>query len=270
VSTRRLLKLLHFCGTAWFVLAAAYCIVFALRQAGVKWWLIFSLSAHGAALAFVLISAYLYALFRDNGRDPQRAVEHPLTNTRQYMVLYSLVPFLGAAAGLCSIIDAETIRQVMLAVAMGTLGATFLFWIILDPAISFAEMLLPESRKHRLVRHALAKAEREQKQRQREQLLAELEAQEEIRRRQIQDVFGAEAQKLAALAVQAGDGTASAESEAVEIGLRAWQYGGLDAMQKLCEMASDICRNGCRQSIGNEYISIWWDGIGQWRHKLLT
>jgi len=47
MSTRRVLKLLHFCGTVWFMVAAAYVFALALREAGVEWWLIFSLSGHG-------------------------------------------------------------------------------------------------------------------------------------------------------------------------------------------------------------------------------
>ena len=267
---QRLLKLLHFCGTVWFVLSASYALVAALRQAGVNWWLIFSLSGNGAAMLFLLVSAYLYALFRDNGRDPLQAIEHPLTNTRQYMVLYSLIPFLGTLAGLGCIVGADTIRQATLAVAMGTLGATFVFWIVVDPAISCAEMLLPASRKHRLARHALAKAMREQKQREHEQLLADIENDEKTRYQQLQEHLATEAQKLAALTIEAIDGSTSAESAAVEIGLHAWRYGGLDCMQKLREMAADICRNRGRHDFGDEYISIWWDGIGHWRHRLLT
>jgi hypothetical protein len=270
MATRRLLKLLHFCGTAWFILAAAYVVVVALRQAGVMWWLIFSLSGNGAALLFLLVSAYLYALFRDNGRDSRNTVEHPLTNTIQYMILYSVIPFLGALAGLYCIFDTETSRQIALAVAMGTLGATFAFWIIIDPAISFAEMLLPESRKHRLMRHALAKAMREQKQLEHEQLLAQIEREEKIRYQHWQEVLGTQASKLAELAIEATEGSTAAEPAAVEIGLYAWQYGGFDCMKKLRQMAADICRNRGRENICDEYISLWWDGIGQWRHKLLA
>lgn len=266
MTTRRVLKLLHVCGMAWFMLAAAYVLVLALRQAGVNWWLIFSLSGQGAAISFLLISAYLYALFRDNGRDPLRAVEHPLTNTRQYMVLYSLIPFLGAIAGLYCTIDLDNANQVAMTIAMGTLGATFAFWVIADPAISFSEMLLPESRKHRLARQAVAKAAKEQKQRDRERLLADIIEQEKLNDRRLQQVLGLEAQRLAALVRNAIDDSTAAESAAVEIGLHAWQYGGLSCMQRLYGMAVDICGLRGGDELSNDCISIWWDGIGQWRH----
>jgi hypothetical protein len=255
---------------AWFMLAAAYVLVVALRQAGVDWWLIFSLSGHGASISFLLVSAYLYALFRDNGRDPQRAVEHPLTNTRQYMTMYSLIPFLGASAGLYSVIDLDSAYQIAMTIAMGTLGATFVFWIIADPAISFSEMLLPESRKHRLARHALAQAAKEQKQRNREQLLADITAEEKIRNQQLRETLSTESQKLAALIIKAIEGSASAGAEAVEIGLHAWQQGGLNGMQRLREMACEACHDHGGRHLVQDYISIWWDGIGQWRHKLVT
>jgi len=270
MTTRRLLKLLHVCGMAWFMLAAAYVFVFALRQAGVNWWLIFSLSGHGASISFLLMSAYLYAIFRGDGRDPLLAVEHPLTNTQQYMTLYSLIPFLGTLAGVYCVIDLHSAHQTAMTISMGTLGATFVFWVIADPAISFSEMLLPSSRKHRLARHALARAAKEQKQRNREQLLADLTTDEKIRNEQLREALGAEAQKLAALTIKAIEGSTSAGAEAMEIGLHAWQQGGLNCMQRLREMASEICRDRGGRHIDDDYISIWWDGIGQWRHKLVT
>jgi hypothetical protein len=250
--------------------AAAYVIVFALRQAGVNWGLIFSLSGYGAAIGFLLVSAYLYAIFRDNGQDPRQTVEHPLSNTRQYMALYSLMPFLGSLAGLYCTIDADTVRYALLAIAMGTLMTTFFFWIIADPAISFAEMTLPQSRKHRHERHAIVRAEREQKQRNREKMLAEVIEQEKNHEQRLQRLLGLEAQRLATLALEAIEGSNSAESAAVEIGLKAWQYGGLSCMRRLHEMAAEICHARGGSSIGADYISTWWDGIGQWRDKLLT
>jgi hypothetical protein len=270
MKARRVLKLLHFGGTVWFVVAAAYILVVALRQAGVNWWLIFSLSGHGAALLFLLISAYLYVLFRDNGsRDPQKAVEHPLTNTNQYMILYSLIPFLGAMAGMYSIIEFETGKQFGTAVTMGTLAATFVFWIIVDPAISFAEKFLPESRKHAAARHAAVKAMRELKQKEREQMLVDIEMDEKIRIRNLQQSLAPEAQRLAAITLEAIDGSPAAQSEAIKIGLAAWRSGGLECMQKLHDMTADICSR-CNRQPSDEYISICWDGIGHWRHKLLT
>jgi len=52
--------------------------------------------------------------------------------------------------------------------------------------------------------------QKKQKQRDREQLLADLNAEENIRNQQLQQVLGMEAQKLAALAIQAIKGGSSA------------------------------------------------------------
>jgi hypothetical protein len=266
---RKVLKILHVASMGWFMLAVVYLLILQLRQAGFEWWLIFSLSGNGLALGFLLLMVYVHTLFGNTRRDTGQNIEHPLTNSGPYVVLYSLIPFMGGLAGLQSILYADGGQQVVMAVAVGALGATFFFWIILDPAISFSEMLLPASRKHRLARHAQAKALREQKQRENAQLLADLEEQEKAREQQWQEKLGIEAKKLAALAMQAADGDMSVESAAVDTGLRAWQYGGLSCMRKLRDMASDICRSGGRNGC-DDFISLWWDGIGQWRHELLT
>lgn len=269
MSSRKLLKFVHLCGTAWFVMAAVFVILIALRQAGVNWWVIFSFSGQGAALLFVLISAYLYVLVGNKNKDPQSAREHPLTNTRQYGVLYSLAPFLGTFAGLLCTANTDTYRQIPLAAALSTFWATFLFWIIVDPLIGSAEMLLPASRKIRSERNAHAKFVREQRRLENERLLANIENEDNIRNQQWHQVLGTEAKKLAELTVDAATDWSKAESQAIAIGLQAWRYGGLECMQKLCQMASDI---GLKRGIihNNEYISIWWDGIGLWRHKLLS
>jgi hypothetical protein len=261
--------MLHVASTGWFMLAVVYILILQLRQAGFEWWVIFSLSGNGAAMGFLLLMVYVHTLFGNTRRDTGQNIEHPLTNSKPYVVLYSLIPLLGTLAGLDSIFFADDAGQVVMAAAIGALGATFIFWIIIDPAISFCEMLIPASRAHRMARHAEAKAAREQKQHERTQLLADLEEQEKATEQQWQEALGVEAQKLAALVMRASDGDTSAESAAIETGLRAWQYGGLSCMQKLREMAADICRDK-GQNRCDVFISLWWDGIGQWRHKLVT
>jgi hypothetical protein len=265
MSARRLLKLLHLCGTAWFSLATVYVFTLALRENGVGWGMIFLLVVYWMVLLFLLISAYLYTLFGDSGSNRSLALEHPLTHTRPYMAMYFLVPFLGALLGPRLFAD----HAINTAIAMGTLTATAFFWVIVDPGVGFIEMLLPARRKHRLARYAAAKAARDNKQRENEQILSDLETQERIAFQQWQEVLCGEAKKLAAFTTDAIDGSTSAESEAIEIGLRAWQYGGLVCMRKLCEMAGQLCRQRGYQDFSDEYISALWDGIGQWRHKLL-
>jgi hypothetical protein len=67
MSKRRALKLVHIGGMAWFVLCMGYILLSALRQAGLHWWVIFSLAGHSAVVVFLLISLYLFARFRGVG-----------------------------------------------------------------------------------------------------------------------------------------------------------------------------------------------------------
>lgn len=268
MSSRKLLKYLHVCGTAWFATAVIFSIVVSLRQAGIRWWVIFSFSGNGAAILFLLISAYLYAFFGNRRKNPGNSVEHPVTSTRQYSILYSAIPFLGMFTGLLCTINLDNVRQIPLAIALGTIGATLLFWIMVDPLIGVSEMLLPASRRMRLERYEMARMMREQKRIENERFLDDIEKQEKIRDQQWHEILGTQAQKLADLTVQAIDtDSIGAKSRIIEIGLNAWKSGGIECMQKLCDMASAVCK---REKKASEYISIWWDGIGQWRYRLAT
>ena len=57
------------------------------------------------------------------------------------------------------------------------------------------------------------------------------------------------------------------EQKAVDIGMKAWQIGGLGCMKYLHEMAMDICWQKYPKEMINDYIQVWWDGIGNWRCK---
>ena len=81
MSHRKALKLVHLASTTWFMLCMGYILVLALRQAGIHWWVIFSLSGHSALLIFLLISLYLFAIFRGVGSNQRIEMEHPLTST---------------------------------------------------------------------------------------------------------------------------------------------------------------------------------------------
>jgi len=167
------LKTIHLAGTAWFILCVGYILVFALRQAGVHWWIIFSVSGHSTLLVLLLVSLYSFALFRGVGRSQTIEAEHPLTSTNYYIVFYIVAPILGGLAGCVGMIGAYTMKQFLLGVALGTLGTTFLVWVIVDPVTALLEMLLPAaSRKHRAKRLAQAKTKREKRQKDREHLIA--------------------------------------------------------------------------------------------------
>ena len=270
MSGRRTLRSVHLASTAWFILCVGYILVLALRQAGVHWWVIFSLSGHSILVIFLLTSLYLFAIFRGVSSAQTIEAEHPLTSTNYYRVFYVTTPFLGGLAGCVGMIGEDRVSQFVAGIALGTFGATFLVWVIVDPVTGLLEMLLlPSSRRHRVRRLEKAKAERKRKQKDRERLLAEILAKEELDRRRWQEALRPQAERLAELLTDGAD-FKQAEHEAVDIGLKAWQMGGLSCMQQLRDMAVAISKeNGQNEEIV-DYIPIWWDGIGSWRHPSLS
>lgn len=263
------LKKAHIAGTAWFVLAVGYIFVLALRQAGVRWWVVFSLSGHGVLIVSVLVSLYLFAIFRGISSSQNVEIEHPLTSSTYYAAFYLLTPFLGGLAGCLGMIGTFSMSQFVLGIALGTLGVTFLVWVVLDPLIGMMEMLLPNSRKHRAIRLAEARAERERKQRDRDRLLNEVVEQEETNRRRWRKILEPEAERLAGLLVENGTDLKKAEREAIGIGVRAWQTGGVVCMRELRDSAIRLCQHKKPDKAVIDYINFWWNGIGNWRAKPL-
>jgi hypothetical protein len=264
---RKVLKLIHLAGTVWFVACVGYIFVLGLRQAGVRWWVVFSLSGHGALVVFLLISLYLFAIYRGISSSQQVQIEHPLTSTPYYTMFYVTAPFLGGLAGCLGMIGINTtVSHFLSVVALGTLGTTFLVWVIVDPLAGLMEMLLPTtSRKHRAERLALARVQRQEKQREREHLLAEVLAKEESDVRHWRDVLRPQAEKLAGLLTSGEADFENAEREAVDIAVRAWQLGGITCMRTLRDMVMELTRQNRPDRAVIDYITVWWDGIGSWR-----
>ena len=158
----------------------------------------------------------------------------------------------------------------VLMVAAGSFWATFLVWVIVDPAAGLVEMLSPSSREHRRKRLAQAKAAKEEERLARERLLAEIEAKQEAERTGWAERLPPYAEKLAALLVNGEDAEGyGGEREAIDIGLKAWQMGGLECMQQLHSMTMDLCKEKYCGAPIVDYIPIWWDGIGSWRSPSL-
>ena len=267
-AQRRTLQIIHFSSTGLFLASVGYLLVFALRQGGAQWWLIFSLGGVSAVIAFVLVSVYLFAIFRGVVRSQQPAIEHPLTSSMSYMVFYDIVPFLGAAGGVIGMFGTIDVNEFFLGVSYNTLIATFFVWIVLDPAIGLLEYVLPAGRSHRSVRLAQAKAERERKEREQQALLADVQAKMANERTRWQEILQPQARQLAGLVSAEDRDQHRAEAEAVDMGVRAWQTGGLGCMEQLYRMAIDIYRQRCsKDTLGIDTISRWWDGIGGWRSE---
>ena len=264
LAVRKILSLFHLIGTFWFMLCVGLVLVISLRQAGFEWWLIFSLSGQSLVIMFALLSLYLFAIYRGAGKAAKIQAEHPLTGTDYYMALYVGAPLLGGIAGCVSgIVDGTGPARFAYGVALGTFGTTFFVWVVLDPLCSLLETFTPRSRKNRAERLAQQRAEREEKQRNREALLLALEKQEQKNHAQWQTLLHPYACELAGLLACVDEGGLErARARAAELGLVAWKTGGLGCMRYLHEMALSSVGTGN----ATDYIAWWWDGIGTWRN----
>lgn len=149
MAAKRILKRIHLVATAWFLVCVGYLLATTLRQAGLQWWLVFSLSGYSTLMILLLVSLYLFAFVRGAHRGLHPEIEHPLTSANCYLGFYVSAPLLGGLAAVMGAgSDWETERSLD-SVALGTLGTTFFVWIVLDPLIGLVEMLLPASRRRR-------------------------------------------------------------------------------------------------------------------------
>jgi hypothetical protein len=268
MDRRNTLKVIHLVSTIWFMVCMAYLLVLTLHQAGFNWWLIFSLSGHSVLLLFLLISLYLFAIFGATGKEQRIVIEHPLTSTGPYLAFYVSAPLLGILAGAAAITGETKIAQFFSSIALGTLAVTFLTWVIVDPLASMLEMLAPAGREHRLQRLAEGKRQREERQRDHKEMLGRLFAQQEQDRRRWQTILMPDAEKLAVLLKVNRTDFEQAERQAVDIGVHAWQIGGLDCMRRLRDMAMELYKERYRNLTITDHISNWWDGIGSWRNPV--
>lgn len=270
MSKHRTLKSFHLAGTVWFTVCVGYILVLALRQAGVNWWVVFSLSGHGVLIVLLLISLYLFAIYRGISSSQKVQIEHPLTSTSYYAVFYVITPLLGGLAGCLGMIGISTLGQFVLGITLGTLGTTFLVWVIIDPLAGLLEMLLlPASRRHCTERLARAKALRQSRQRNRERLLTEVLVKAESEQGCWHEVLKPKAEKLAELLTTNEIDFRQVEREAVGIGVNAWRIGGLGCMRELRDMAIAIARQRNQNKSVVDYIGAWWDGVGSWREPSL-
>ena len=269
MSKRRTLKSIHLTSMIWFIICIGYILVLTLRQAGFKWWVVFSLSGHGLLIALMLISLYLFAIFRGISSSQKVQIEHPLTCTNYYRIFYVITPLLGGLAGCLGMVGISTLGQFASGVALGTLGTTFLVWVIVDPLVGLLEMLLPSvSRKHRSQRIAIAKALRQSSQESRENLLSEVLVKERLERQKWREILKSKAERLALMLTADEIDFKQLECEAVGIGVNAWQIGGLSCMRELRDMAIDLAKERNKSVV--DYIGVWWDGIGSWREPSLV
>jgi len=264
------LRRVHFAGTAWFVLCIGYILVLSLRQAGFQWWVIFSLSGYSALFILMLISLYLFAIFRGIDRSQKIEIEHPLTSSAYYTMFYNLTPLLGSIVGSLTVIGVHGISEILYGIALGTLATTFMVWIVSDPLTASLEKLFPASREHRRERFLQAKILRQQKQQEREELIDRVIAQEKEEKHRWGLFLLPYSEKLAELLSARQINCQQAEKEAVDVGVTAWKMGGLHCMKQLYTMTLEQSKQGFQNSIRIEHLSNWWDGIGTWRSSSLS
>ncbi|MBN2844302.1 MAG: hypothetical protein JXM68_14550 [Sedimentisphaerales bacterium] len=266
-------KRVHFGNTLLFVLCIAGIAVQSLRQAGLDWWLIFSISGYSALTVLFFLGGYIFAIFRGMNRHSEPDIEHPVTSLKMYKIIYSCTPLLGFATGLLAQIGLTAELNWKNWILNGQLGSfwiTIFIWVILDPAIAMLEGFSPAGAQSRHKRQEKARFEREQIVRKRTELLAELSQKEKSETIEQKKALDGPADELSDLILGGLRGTAGANHPAViDLGVRAWQIGGIKCMKLLREMAWEKCQNkGLRPGIVDE-IDYWWDGIGDWRSKSL-
>jgi hypothetical protein len=266
MNQRNTLKAIHLTSTIWFMVCMGYLFALTLRQAGFNWWIIFSLSGHLAISVMLLVSLYLFSIFRGIGDSFTMQIEHSLTSSMYYTAFYVSTPLLGGIAGLLGMIGETKTDALLGGIALGTIGATFLTWIVVDCVVGSVEMLLPASREHRFQRLDADKRQREERQRDREALLSQLFAQQEQDRLRWEAILIPDAEKLALLLQANSANFEQAERQAVDIGVRVWQLGGLDCMRRLHDMSLELHKEKYQNLTITDHISSWWDGIGGWRN----
>lgn len=265
MKQRTELTWIHMVSTVWFVLCVGFILILALRQAGANWLVVFSLSGHGILIAMVLTSLYLFAIYRGISSSQNVQIEHPLTTTRYYAAFYVAAPLLGSLAGLLGMMGVSNVTRFLTGISLGTLGVTFLVWVVIDPVLCIAEIFLPECHKHRVERLARNKANKEKKQRDRDELLSKAMARGDSERRSWHEVLHPQAEALARLLTEDPADPERAEREAVGIGVEAWRTGGITCMKELHTMTLNLCKKDESKADVVDHITHWWDGIGNWR-----
>lgn len=265
MANKKTQSIIHFASTGWLVLCIIYLIVLSLRQAGVEWWVIFSLSGYSAVIIFFLLSVYLVAIFRGAVRSSEPKEEHPLSSTMAYIILYSAIPVLGGIAGALGTYEVD-IKQFAMSISMGSLLVTFIMWVVIDPLVGMVEVVLPKPRKHRIKRLAKVRAKRREEEVERKKLLLELESLEKADVEHRLKLLKPKAQRLAELLMDHDPARArEIEQEAADLGVDAWKMGGMVGMNQLKEIAMEICQRNHPDSDIIDFITVWWDGIGDWR-----
>jgi len=260
---------MHLASTILFMLCLGYVFILAMRQAGFNWFVIFSLSGQSALIVLLLVSLYLFAMFRGASPSSDSQIEHPLTGTFYYIVFYISAPFLGAIAGALSTIGTTRVGDILDGIVMGTISATFFTWVVVDPVTGLLELLAPEPKKHRAARLAKMQIQKQLEEENRQKMLATMLEKEKENQQRWRQSFTPHSDRLVTLLASEKSNFAKAEQEAIDIGVEAWKTGGLICMKYVRDMTKETFKQRYDEHKYVDYISAWWDGIGRWRKSSL-
>ena len=262
---------LHMASTVLFLLSVAYVLVYALRLRGTQWWVIFSLSAPSLTIAFFLVCVYLLAIYRGAARRSLPEIEHPLTSSSYYMIMYDVSPIMGFLAGIFAMWGTTRPGEYGLGVSYGVFTGTFLVWIVVDPLLGFVESALPQSRAHRQRRLAEQRRHKKEQQRRRDAILSDVLLRLRKERESWKETFAEQAGKLAELMHAGMAGNAEdCQPQAIDLGVAAWRTGGMECMKTLHTMAHERYRLEFGEEPQVDHLSRWWDGVGDWRQKAFS
>ncbi len=266
---REIFKALGICSTICFVVSTAFLFVLGLREAGLKWWVIFSLSGYSAVLIFMVASLYAFAIFRSIFRSQKIYQEHPLTSRVNYMALYNMSPLFGAFVGMLFGFGRGSLLDRLGLFSLGCFSTTFFLWVVVDPVLGFMEMLLPSSRRHRHVRLSEEKAEKQRRKAENELILCELVERELSQEQHRETILLPVAEDLVSLIANHRLGLKGVERQVVDKGLEAWQMGGIVCMRQLHKITTEMLIERFGEHGMVDHIATWWDGIGKWRQPAI-
>ena len=261
------LKRIHLWGTVWLFLCIFFLLVFIIYQRGFQWWLIFSISSYSAVIVLFLLMVYSFAIYKGVVRN-LNSIEHPLTTSPYYVLLYDLAPFLGTLAGIYAAFFSDSVSLIGLAAAQGTLAMTFVMWIVFDSLAGIIEAALPQSTVHRKNRIVEIQEKKHIHNLERQRLLEQLGQQEKQSRSQWTLLFQPYALEVADLLCNPSSNIQAVRQRIVELGALAWQKGAMLGMHFLhATIVDEVKKRSPHPSV--DFVSLYWDGIGGWRKPSL-
>jgi len=258
-------KHVHLCGVVWFLICVIFTIVIAIDQMGLHWWVVFSVSGYSTVVILFLTMVYLFAIYKGVVRN-SNSIEHPLTTSPYYILLYDATPFLGALVGFYIASSGLPVLSLLSVVAQGTLIMTFVMWVITDSLIGIIEASFPQSIAHRKKRIEENQEKRYADMRERQQLLEQIRLQEQQIQSQWESFFEPYVLEIVNLHCNQSVNTETVQIQKriVELGAIAWQKGGILCMKFFHKLILDRLKSRIgRPSI--DFVALCWDGIGTWR-----